>query len=142
MNKSVEEQRLDEAKAEFWQEILADDVLVQLVVNVVNEQHDGGEVTRERLPEISGEVILPKENLDEMSLRIKMLRSDSYLDGVVGVSVGTFHYVTVLTRTEDVTMKGILLVASDKSFAFAASDELLAVDVAAQAKADAMFGFL
>ncbi len=142
MNKSVKEMRLDEAKAEFWQEVLADDVLAQLVINAVNEQYDSGEVTRENLPDISGEVVLPKENLNEMSLRIKTSRSDSYLDGVVGVSFGTFRYVTVLTRTKDVTQEGVLLVAPDESFAFAASEQLLAIDAAAQAKADAMLSFL
>jgi hypothetical protein len=141
MNKSVDEQSLDKAKEEFWQEILASDVLAQLVMDTVSAQPDSGEVTRENLPDIAGEVVLSGESHETRSLRIKMSRSDSAMGGVIGFSFATFAQVDVMMITGDTENERTVLVAEDGSFGLMASDALWRLDCLREEKAQAVLHF-
>lgn len=153
MNSQTPKQRLYAAKGVFWQAVVANDVLNQLIIAELSKQSVVEDVARTCLPgnidrplDIIGHqldiIVQPLwmgDELETLGLRISVLRSEPVIGEAYTHTLVRDLNIEVLSYSEDVHHERALVTAKDGSYAYVASEALWSLEVKPQEKADAAF---
>ena len=120
------------AKKTFWQEILQNDLLAELIMSKVNGQSSEPFT----LPQISGEPWLPSDDARGMRLLMSKTMGDESLPGI-SISWATPMWLRLFTIIHDDDAEHILLWKEEAGVGYAADEDVIALDVPRKVKAEA-----